>query len=106
MTRRWEAGLWEKVEQHLQTRHARRQLRRRCTVVEPLIADGKEKHGLRRAQFRGRGNMLIQALLTATVLNIKQLVRWGPVAQSGAAVITLPTLLHSPFRAIRRCSER
>ena len=103
VTRRWEAGLWERVEQHLQTPHARRQLRRRRTVVEPLIGDSKEKHGLHRAQFRGRGNMLIQALLTATVLNIKQLVRRGPVAQSGAAVITLPRPACSPLRAICRC---
>ncbi len=102
VTRRWEAGLWERVELHLQTRHARRQLRRRRTIVEPIIADGKDKHGLRRAQFRGRGNMHIQAVLTASVLNIKQLVRWGPVPQSGAAAITAPRSLLSPLLEVWR----
>jgi Transposase DDE domain len=75
ITRRWEAVLWEDVERHLQTRHARQLLRRRKTVVEPIIADAKIKHGMVRAQFRGREKMQIQALLTAATLNLKQLVR-------------------------------
>ena len=44
--------------------------------------------------------MLIQALLTATVLNIKQLARRGPVAQSGVAVIPVPTPALSPLLAM------
>jgi len=78
--------------------------------VEPIIADGKDKHGLRRAQFRGRGNMHIQAVLTASVLNIKQLVRWGPVPQSGAAALTVvrppvPPLLGAWQHLLRVLSE-
>lgn len=87
VTRRWDAGLWEEFELHLTSRRARRHLRRRKVVVEPIIADSKVKHGLDRACFRGRENMLIQALLTASVLNIKQLVRRVPVLQAGSAAL-------------------
>ena len=92
VTRRWEADLWEEIERNLKTRHARRLLRRRQAVVEPVFADAKEKHGMRRAQFRGRQNMLIQALLTAAVFNIKQLVRHRPLPQSGMATKPLRDL--------------
>src|SRR5262245_50485307 len=46
---------------------ARRSTRNR----HPVIGDSKVKHGLERACFRGREKVLIQALLTASVLNIK-----------------------------------
>lgn len=61
-------------------------MRRRQEVSERAFADGKEKHGLARAQFRGRGNMRIQALLTAAAMNIKKLVTWGLVAQEGIVI--------------------
>lgn len=44
VTRRWDAGLWEEYQQHLSSRRARRHLRRREAVVEPVIADAKIKH--------------------------------------------------------------
>jgi hypothetical protein len=54
-------------------------------VVEPVIGDLKTKHGLARAQFRGRQNLQIQALLTAAVFNLKALARWRPLVQAGWA---------------------
>lgn len=86
VTRRWDADLWTTWTTHMQSRHARRMMRRRQEVSERAFADGKEKHGLARAQFRGRGKMRIQALLTATAMNLKKLVRFGPVAHAGMAV--------------------
>ena len=50
------------------------------------MADLKSKHGFERAQFRGRPSVQIQALLTAAVINVKQLVKGRPEAQSGTAV--------------------
>jgi transposase len=98
VTRRWDAGLWEEFELHVSSRRARRHLRRRKVVVEPIIGDSKVKHGLDRACFRGREKMLIQALLTASVLNIKQLVRRVPVLQTGSAALAA-----SPPTSITAC---
>jgi hypothetical protein len=39
------------------------------------------------AQFRGRAKMQIQALLTAAVINLKQLAARRPQPQSGMAVV-------------------
>ena len=39
------------------------------------MAELKERHGLRRAQYRGRDKVLIQALGAAMAYNIKKLVR-------------------------------
>ena len=89
VTRRWDAGLWEEFELHMSSRRARRLIRRRKVVVEPIIGDSKVKHGLDSACFRGREKMLIQALLTASLLNIKQLVRQVPVPQAGNAALAV-----------------
>jgi len=42
----------------------RHTLRKRKQYVELVIADAKMRHGMDRAQRRGRENMLIQAVLT------------------------------------------
>jgi len=49
-------------------------LRKRKTCMEGLFAEGKTRHGLARARWRGLKNVLIQALLTAVVLNVKKLL--------------------------------
>lgn len=48
--------------------------RRRAPVAEGVFADGKQRHGLRRAWRRGLLNMRIQSLLIATVINLKRLI--------------------------------
>jgi transposase len=58
--------------------------RARAPVIEGVFAEEKQWHGLRRAQRRGLCNMLIQSLLTATVINCKRLmvlvrVIWGTI---------------------------
>ena len=47
------------------------------------MADLKSKHGFERAQFRGRASVQIQALLTAAVINVKQLMKRVPEVQGG-----------------------
>ncbi|HEY9286854.1 MAG TPA: IS1182 family transposase [Candidatus Dormibacteraeota bacterium] len=84
--RRWDVDLWHEVEQHLASRHGRAMLRRRRIVSERIFADAKVKHGLDRAQFRGRAKVQIQALLTAATMNVKQLLRRRPVPQAGIAI--------------------
>jgi transposase len=73
----------EEMLARLATRRGRRLLRRRQIASESTFADAKQKHGMARAQFRGRKKMLIQALLTAATLNLKELAKRRPEAQSG-----------------------
>lgn len=86
VTRGWEAESVEEMRARSATPRSRSLLRRR-QVLERINADAKEKHGMARAQFRGRRKMQIQALLTAAVLNLKQLAARGPAAQAGWAVM-------------------
>ena len=85
MIRRWDAGLLEALQQHLDSPHASRMMRRRKVISERTFADAKEKHGFAKCQFRGRGKVQVQALLTATAMNVKKLMRQQPVPQSGWA---------------------
>jgi transposase len=96
ITRRWDGDLWDDWDRHLRSRRSRRMLRHRQAVSERIFALGKDQHGLDRAQFRGRAKMRIQALLTAAILNIKQLARWHPIPQEGAAAAVTPPLRSCP----------
>jgi len=82
----------EAMEKRLVTSRGRRLMRRRRIVSERINADAKEKHGMARAQFRGRRKMQIQALLTAATLNLKQLAARRPEAQGGLAALGCPRL--------------
>lgn len=86
--------LVEEMRSRMNSPRARRLMSRRRVLSERLNADAKEKHGMARAQFRGRLNMRIQALMTATVLNLKLLAKRGPEAQSGTAVLWWPRPAH------------
>lgn len=85
VSRRWDATVVEAMQERLQSRRGRRLLQRRGTISERINADAKEKHGMAKAQFRGRVKMQMQALLTATAINLKMLAKGGPEAQSGVA---------------------
>jgi transposase len=94
IARRWNQEVWDQAAVFSKSRQGRRLMRRRGAVIEPVIGDLKTKHGLARAQFRGHGNLQIQALLTAAVLNLKALARWRPLVQAGWAAATPPASLH------------
>jgi transposase len=106
--RSWAAEVTERARAHIATRHAQRRLRRRQIVSERIMADLKFKHGFERAQFRGRASVQIQALLTAAVINLKQLLKRSPEAQSGSVlpVGDAPTQrLHGVFLTLRALSR-
>ena len=68
-----DGGLRDRTVAYLRTGPARR---RRPSRPRPCAAgrgDGKERRGLRRARCRGLDGVRIQALLTATVQNIRKL---------------------------------
>lgn len=54
------------------TPRARRAAKERQFCSERTFAEAKEQHGLRRAHQRGLPNVAVQALLTATAVNLKR----------------------------------
>ena len=87
ITRPDDGGLSERVRAYLATRQAKRSLRRRGCWVETANAELKERHGLRRAQCRGRAKVQMQAYGAAIAYNVKKLVagsRPRPVRAAGA----------------------
>lgn len=89
LQRSWGAEISDRARAHIASRIGQRRLRRRQVVSERIMADLKSKHGFERAQFRRRPSVQIQALLTAAVINLKQLVKRRPEAQSGREVAVI-----------------
>lgn len=100
--RSWGGDVVDDARERVTSRIGRARLRRRQVLCERIIADLKSKHGLERAQFRRRPSFQIQALLTAAAVNVKQLLKRPPEAQSGWAVAeALPSRL-DPESRLRR----
>ncbi len=68
-------GLLERVRTHLRTPPARRAISQRKCWAETVMAELKERHGLRRCGLRGRAKVRIQAYLAAMAYNLKKLAR-------------------------------
>jgi transposase len=71
-----DAGLRERTLAHLRTSRAWHHRRQRSCWSETANAELKERHGLHRAQRRGRDQALIQALGAAMAYNLKKLARF------------------------------
>jgi hypothetical protein len=75
-------------------------MRKRQVWVEPLFAEAKVWHGLRRFRLRGLENVNGEALLIAAGQNLKHLLSWRGWGRrpfpSGAAGIVLPAFLPLP----------
>ncbi|WP_157788994.1 transposase, partial [Rhodococcus rhodochrous] len=69
--------VWEEskewVRQNRLSKSGKYLYRLRYQTIERSFADAKELHGLRYCRLRGRENVQEQALLTATVQNIKKI---------------------------------
>ena len=46
--------------------------------IEGLFAEAKDLHGIRRARYRGRAKVQIQAYIVASIQNLKRLVTVMP----------------------------
>jgi hypothetical protein len=102
-----EASL-DRVRAYHATEPYAKAMRKRKVWVEPLFAEAKAWHGLRRFRLRGLKRVNGEALLIAAGQNLKRLLsRWGWGRRpfpSGAAGIVLPAL-PSP-RAVGWCTAR
>jgi transposase len=68
-------------------------MRKRKVWVEPLFAEAKEWHGLRRLRWRGLANANIQGLLIAAGQNLKRLLAatgWGRRRAPCGSLLALP----------------
>jgi len=77
-------------------------MRKRQVWVEPLFAEAKEWHGLRRLRLRGLMNANIQGLLIATGQNLKRLLAasgWGRRHAPCGSLMALPQGLRQPLSA-------
>jgi hypothetical protein len=84
----------EKVRGYHTTEAYRKAMRKRKVWVEPLFAEAKEWHGLRRFRLRGLLNANIQGLLIVTGQNLKRFLAatgWGRRHAPCGSLVGLPT---------------
>jgi transposase len=81
------------VRSYHATEAYRKAMRKRKVWVEPLFAEAKNWHGLRRLRLRGLMNANIQGLLIATGQNLKRLLAatgWGRRHAPCGSLLALP----------------
>jgi transposase len=86
-------GYLEKVRGYHATEAYKKAIRKRQVWVEPLFAEAKEWHGLRRLRLRGLMNANIQGLLVATGQNLKRFLAstgWGRRNAPCGTLVALP----------------
>ncbi|MGB5105376.1 MAG: transposase [Candidatus Zixiibacteriota bacterium] len=79
---------FENALELVKTDWARGLLRQRQIVSEGTFGEAKAYLLLRRALFRGRLKLKIQLLLTATVLNLKRLMKWKARSETRIQPVT------------------
>jgi transposase len=83
----------EKVRGYHATEPYKKAIRKRQVWVEPLFAEAKEWHGLRRLRLRGLMNANIQGLLIAAGQNLKRFLAatgWGRRNAPCGSLVALP----------------
>ena len=90
----------DRVRAYHATESYAKAMRKRQVWVEPLFAEAKAWHGLRRFRLRGLAKVNGEALLIATGQNLKRLLSWQGWGRhpfpSGAACMVLPALPQLP----------
>ena len=95
ITRPDDSGLYDRTRAYLRTAHARLSIRLRKCWAETVMAEAKERHGLRRAQCRGQAKVRIQTFGVAIAYNIKKLVRWQGQRRPQETALALRPTAHS-----------
>jgi transposase len=83
----------DRVRAYHATEAYKKAMRKRQVWVEPLFAEAKEWHGLRRLRLRGLANANIQGLLVAAGQNLKRLLAatgWGRRHAPCGSLVALP----------------
>jgi transposase len=93
VSRSFHAEYLDRVRSYRGTAAYEKALRKRNVWVEPLFAEAKQWHGLRRFRLRGLVNVNIEALLVATGQHLKRWLQstgWGRRGLPGM-VLAVPT---------------
>jgi hypothetical protein len=83
----------DRVRAHHATEAYQQAMRKRQVWVEPLFAEAKHWHGLRRFRLRGLDNVNIEGLLVAAGQNLKRLLAatgWGRRHAPCGSLVALP----------------
>jgi transposase len=91
--RSFHADVVERVRGYQQTPAYEKALRKRKVWVEPLFAEAKQWHGLRRFRLRRLWRVNCEALVTATGQNLKRLLGeqgWGRRPLPSGAAVAIP----------------
>jgi transposase len=100
-------GYLDRVRAYRGTHLYEKALRKRKVWVEPLFAEAKDWHGMRRFRLRRLEKVNIEALLIASGQNVKRLLAFGsrrPKKLAQAAALRLPEALPSYLSChARRC---
>ena len=101
--RHFDEAYLERVRGHHATEPYAKAMRKRKVWVEPLFAEAKDWHGLRRFRLRGLARVNGEALLIAAGQNLKRLLSrcgWGRRPwPNGAAGLVLPNPAPAPTAA-------
>jgi transposase len=92
----------EWAEAYLTSPQGRQTWAQRGVIAEGIVAEAKGFHGLRRALHRGLAKFKIQALLIASVQNLKRLVRAGDIPPASPLSRSLDFILRELSVGLRR----
>jgi hypothetical protein len=98
VSRSFHAEYLDRVRSYYDTKAYQKAMRKRGVWVEPLFAEAKEWHGLRRFRLRGLQNVNMEGLLVAAGQNLKRYLAatgWGRrEGPSGSLLGPLPAFNH------------
>ncbi|MDP9354234.1 MAG: IS1182 family transposase [Chloroflexota bacterium] len=93
VARHVDEGYLDRVRAYHETEAYRKAMRKRQVWVEPLFAEAKDWHGLRRFRLRGLANVNVEGLLVAAGQNLKRLLAatgWGRRHAPCGSLVALP----------------
>jgi DDE family transposase len=100
--RSFDEGFLERVRAYRGTFPYEKALRKRGVWVEPLFAEAKEWHGMRRFRLRRLEKVNAEALMIASGQNVKRLVTFGRGGPRKIAMAALRPPEELPSRPLRR----
>jgi transposase len=87
----------DRVRAHHQTEAYEKAMRKRKLWTEPLFAEAKLWHGMRRFRLRRLWRVNIEALMVATAQNLKRLLTWQGRRYPPASGMAVPTPSRSEY---------
>jgi hypothetical protein len=117
VSRSYDEAYVDQVRAYQETAPYKKALRKRSVWVEPLFAEAKDWHGLRRFRLRRLWRVNTEALLIAAGQNLKRLLSWrgwgrrpwpggAPGLHLAHATLPAPRVLHVYWLVVRPLRQR